>query len=407
MSQIVIIGAGPAGMAAAICASHGKLPVTVVDDNPSVGGQIWRGGDPGNAWFERFAQCGARVLTGARVISGDAALQTLLIDRNGKADQISYTKLILATGARELFLPFSGWTLPGVMGVGGLQALVKSGLPIAGKRVVVAGSGPLLLAVAAYLRKRGAVVPVVAEQAAFGRIAKFGFGLIAHPEKLKQAADLLPRRYQTSCWIEAASGTTHVQTVRLRCDSKVWEEPCDYLANAYGFVANTELAALLGCELAAGVVKVDSSQQTSLANVYCAGESAGLGGVDTALVEGQIAGYAATGHAAAVSQFVSQRRKANSFARGLNQAFQLRPELRQLAQPETIVCRCEDVTLGRLSSAQNWRSAKLHERCGMGPCQGRVCGPAVQFILGWEPSSVRPPIFPTRLDHLIQEKTAK
>lgn len=407
MSHIVIVGAGPAGMAAAVCAAHSKAAVTVIDDNPSAGGQIWRGGKSSSPWFQRFAQCGAQTMTGARVISGDASLQTLLVERGGTAEQISYTRLILATGARELFLPFPGWTLPGVFGVGGLQALVKSGLPISGKRVVVAGSGPLLLAVAAYLREHGAVVSLIAEQARMGDIVKFGLSLAAHPEKLKQAAGLYPRRYLTSCWVEEAVGAGKVTAVRLRRAGKVWEEPCDYLANSFGFVPNIELAALLGCEFSHGSVKVDSSQQTSLANVYCAGEAAGIGGVDTALVDGQIAGYAATGQTGAAAQLAGQSRKAKSFARHLNQAFQPRQELRQLARPETIVCRCEDVSLARISSAANWRSAKLHERCGMGPCQGRICGPAVQFILGWEPSSVRPPIFPARLDNLLQEKTVK
>src|SRR4029453_16209749 len=100
--------------------------------------------------------------------------------------ELSYTSLVLATGARELFLPFPGWTLPNVMGAGGLQALVKSGLPIARKSVVVAGSGPLLLAVAAYLREQGAIVPVVAEQAPRARILRFGLGLLGSPAKLAQ-----------------------------------------------------------------------------------------------------------------------------------------------------------------------------------------------------------------------------
>jgi NADPH-dependent 2,4-dienoyl-CoA reductase/sulfur reductase-like enzyme len=388
-------------------ASHGKAPVTVIDDNPFAGGQIWRGGDPANPWFRRFAQFGARELNGARVISGDDSLQTLLVERDGNAEQISYTKLILATGARELFLPFPGWTLPGVLGVGGLQALVKAGLPIRGKRIVVAGSGPLLLAVAAYLRKHGGVVPLIAEQASFGQLVKFGLGLVGHPGKIRQAAGLVPRRYLTSCWVEAALGNGQASSVRLRREGEVWEERCDYLANSFGFVPNAELAALLGCEMVDGAVKVDSFQQTSLANVYCAGETAGIGGVDSALVEGQIAGYAATNQLDAALRLAGQRRKAKSFARNLNQAFQPRPELRQLAQPETIICRCEDVPLARISTADTWRAAKLHERCGMGPCQGRICGPAVQFILGWEPSSVRPPIFPTHLKNLLQEKTVK
>jgi NADPH-dependent 2,4-dienoyl-CoA reductase/sulfur reductase-like enzyme len=398
MSGIVIVGAGPAGIAAAVTAAQSGAEVAVFDDNPAVGGQIWRAGHS-NQWIQRLSQSRARVITSARIVSGDAARQTLLVDTNGQAEEISYAKLILATGARELFLPFPGWTLPNVMGVGGLQALVKSGLLVKGKRIVVAGSGPLLLAVASYLRKCGAGISLIAEQAGLKSLAAFAVSLAAHPAKLRQAAGLLPRRYLTNCWIEAALGSERVERVRLRQGSRVWEEPCDYVANAYGLVANTELAALLGCAVENGVVKVDSSQQTSVANIYCAGESAGIGGVDTALLEGQIA--------AGASELQPKLHKAKSFARLLNQTFRPRAELRALPQPGTIVCRCEDVTLQRLRSTDSWRSAKLHERCGMGPCQGRICGPAIQFILGWEPASVRPPLFPTRLENLVQENSVK
>jgi NADPH-dependent 2,4-dienoyl-CoA reductase/sulfur reductase-like enzyme len=394
MSGIVIVGAGPAGIAAAVTAKE----ATLLDDNPAVGGQIWRGSHS-NQWIDRLSRSAVTVITGARVVSGDAARQTLLVDKNGQTETISYAKLILATGARELFLPFPGWTLPNVMGVGGLQALVKSGLPVHGKRIVVAGSGPLLLAVASYLSQCGAVIPLIAEQAGVKSLAAFAAFLAAHPAKLWQALRLRPQRYLTSCWIEAALGTAQVEKVRLRRGSHVWEEPCDYVANAYGFVANTELASLLGCAVEDGVVKVDSSQQTSVPTVYCVGEAAGIGGVDSALLEGQIA--------AGASNLQPKMRKARSFARLLNHTFRPRAELRALAQPDTIVCRCEDVTLASLRHADSWRSAKLHERCGMGPCQGRICGPAVQFILGWEPSSVRPPLFPTRLENLVQENFVK
>jgi len=413
MNNIVIVGAGPAGMAAAVASSSQKgAQVTVIDDNPSTGGQIWRGGsDPANPWFARLSQTNTKVVTSARVISGDAINRSLLVDREGNVQSIPYSKLILATGARELFLPFPGWTLPNVMGVGGLQALVKSGLPVTGKRIVVAGSGPLLLAVASYLKHHGAIIPLIAEQASLRALASFTTGLLSHPSKLWQAFRLNPRfagiPYLTNCWIEAALGTNHVQSIRLRQKARMWEEPCDYVANAYGFVANNELATLLGCATENGAVQVDQFQQTSIADIYCAGEAAGIGGVDTALLEGQIAGYAATGQTSFCSRLQSQLRKAKAFARSLNKTFAPRAELQTLAQPDTIVCRCEDVTLARLRTANSWRSAKLHERCGMGPCQGRICGPAAQFILGWEPSSVRPPIFPARLDTLLQENSVK
>ena len=169
----------------------------------------------------------------------------------------------------------------------------------------------------------------------------------------------------------------------------------------------TELPALLGCVVEDGSVKVNAAQQTSIEGIYCAGESAGLGGVDTALFEGQIAGHAAAGQTAEAGQLYSSIAKAKSFAAKLNATFQPRAELRILAQAGTVVCRCEDVTFANLKRANSWRSAKLHERCGMGPCQGRICGPAVRFVLGWEPSSVRPPLFPTRIENLIQESSIK
>jgi NADPH-dependent 2,4-dienoyl-CoA reductase/sulfur reductase-like enzyme len=386
----------------------------MLDDNPSVGGQIWRGGATSASashWFGQLRRSNVEAVNGARVISGDAASRTLLIDKNGQAEEVTYETLVLATGARELFLPFPGWTLPNVMGVGGLQAVVKMGFPVKGKRIIVAGGGPLLLAVAAYLRKRGAIVPLIAEQAAGAAVASFALSLAAHPAKLLQAAQLNPFlrgiRYLAGCWVEAASGDGRVERVRLRRGSHAWEEPCDYLANSYGFVANTELAILLGCAVEGGAVRVDGHQRTSIAGIYCAGEVAGIGGVDTALLEGRIAGYTAAGRPREAEKLQRSMRKAKSFAARLNATFQPRAELRALARPDSIVCRCEDVILAQLEQANSWRSAKLHFRCGMGPCQGRICGPAVQFMLGWEPSSVRPPLFPTRLENLIQESSVK
>src|SRR3982750_2486263 len=161
-ADVVVIGAGPAGMAAAVRASESGAKVLVLDDNTGSGGQIWRGGERAqhdrhsDLWFKRFRTSGARLLAGAQVVSAVASNQTLLVETWKESLGFRYKKLIIAAGAREIFLPFPGWTLPGIAGVGGLQSLAKSGLPIAGKSVVIAGSGPLLLAVAASLRKAGA-----------------------------------------------------------------------------------------------------------------------------------------------------------------------------------------------------------------------------------------------------------
>ena len=115
----------------------------------------------------------------------------LLAENLGGFCELKYGKLVLAPGARERFLPFPGWTLPNVMGAGGLQAMVKCGLPIRGKRVIVAGTGPLLLAVADYLRKHGAEIPVICEQACWRSLAKFGLALVSWPAKIVQGLSLI------------------------------------------------------------------------------------------------------------------------------------------------------------------------------------------------------------------------
>jgi D-hydroxyproline dehydrogenase subunit alpha len=404
--KIVIVGAGPAGMAAAVRACEAGAQVSIIDDNPSAGGQIWRGETRGE-WFTQLAASGAALSSGVRVIACDAVNRTLRTETETGALDISYDKLILATGARELFLPFPGWTLPGVMGVGGIQALVKSGLPVAGKRILVAGCGPLLLAVAAYLKKRGAIVPLIAEQAGWSRLIRFGSSLIGHPAKVVQAVALGTASYSPDSWVISANGKHELESVQVHRKGSVSMHRADYLAIAYGFAPNVELALLFGCALEQGAVKVDEWQQTSVEDVYCAGESTGIGGVDLSLVEGEIAGFASAGKPAEARRCFAARTKARRFAAHLNRTFALREELRDLPDPTTIVCRCEDVSLATLRTAGSWRAAKLHTRCGMGPCQGRVCGPAVQFLFGWKPESVRPPLFPARVSSLIEENNAK
>ncbi len=158
-------------------------------------------------------------------------------------------------GARERFLPFPGWTLPNVMGAGGLQAMVKSGLPVKDKRVVVAGTGPLLLAVAAYLKTHGADVRLVAEQTRLANAIWFG---LSHPAKLPQAMalklQLIGTLYETGCWVVRASGKERLEAVELRQGSDRWTEDCDYLACGFGLTPNVELPVVLGCGIRDGFV---------------------------------------------------------------------------------------------------------------------------------------------------------
>jgi len=380
--DIAILGAGPAGLAAAR-AITGKR-VALIDDNPRAGGQIWRAAPQ--------IEIGSNItfIAAARVfhITDHFTLHT---DRAGI---IEAPKLILATGARELFVPFPGWTSPGVFGAGGLQALVKSGLEVKRKRVVVAGSGPLLMAVAATLRKNGAKVLAVVEQAPLQRLLAF---LKRYPSKLPQAialkASLLGVPQITGAWpIKFDGGKLTLSNGRAL--------DVDFLACGFGLIPNTEAARLLGCRIDDGFVAVDSKQMTSIPDVYCAGEPTGIGGLDKALAEGRAAGLAASG-------LTPPKSPSRAFVRDLAETFRLDPALAALATPDTIVCRCEDVTRETLDPHRTWREAKLQTRCGMGACQGRICGPITAQLYGWCAESVRPPLVPVEAQRLKIANTGK
>ena len=404
--DVLVVGGGPAGMAAAARAAESGVQVGIVDDNASLGGQIWRGGDQGKdagRWSERLQAARVTTLCGMRIFDQPEP-GVLLAEGVKDRFELSYQHLVLATGARERFLPFRGWTLPNVMGAGGLQAMVKCGLPVRGKRIVVAGTGPLLPAVAAYLRKQGAEIPMICEQASWSSLARFGACLFTRPDKLKQASQLRQElsgtQFAANSWPLAARGRQTLESVTVSRSGKTETIPCDYLACGFHLVPNIELPRSLGCEVQSGCVRVDNLQETTVSKVFCAGEPTGIGGVELSLVEGQIAGLAAAGRTTEAKQLFSEREKAHRFAQLLERTFRLRPELRGLPSADTIVCRCEDVSYSRLRPHASWREAKLYTRCGMGPCQGRVCGPATQFLFGWDPDSVRPPVFPARVENL-------
>lgn len=407
--DVLIVGGGPAGMAAALSAAQGGVRVGIVDENPGLGGQIWRGEastgshSEASSWLSRASAAVVTHLYGKRVFHQPEP-GVLLAEGVDDVAELGYRTLVLATGARERFLPFPGWTLPNVTAAGGLQALVKSGLPIKGKRVVVAGTGPLLLAVASYLRKHGAEIPLICEQASWGSLARFALALAAQPSKIAQSLrikkDLAGVPFVANSWPLAAQGKDALEAVTISRAGKPEMLKCDYLACGFHLVPNVELALLMGCQTRCGCVQVDELQQTTVKGIFCAGEPTGIGGVDLALVEGQIAGLAATEQVSEAKILFTKREKLRRFARALDDAFCLRSELRNLPVSDTLVCRCEDVPYSRLREHTSWRSAKLHTRCGMGPCQGRICGPATQFLFKWNPDSVRPPIFPARVENL-------
>jgi NADPH-dependent 2,4-dienoyl-CoA reductase/sulfur reductase-like enzyme len=444
-ARIVVLGAGPAGLAAAraaaraLRAARGDAPgasgaqpepdVLLVDAAPLPGGQIWRARrgivheETGRA-LDELAALGVRVLAATRVV---AALpqRRLLIDGPEGAQCLRWQRLVLAGGARERLLPFPGWTLPGVFGAGGLQALAKGGWPVAGRRVLVGGTGPLLLAAAATLRREGARLAGVADEAGPGAHLRFVPALLAHPRKAADAARLARAlggvRFLRGWRIVAAEGAGRLERVRLapvgpRADAardRVVE--CDALAAGWGLVPDVGLARMLGCELApclgAPAVVVDAAQRTSVVGVYAAGEATGVAGARAAALQGGIAGTAAAhgllSHGAqdAVDATDAAARRAlareRRFAAAVARCFAPPADLAARLAPDTLVCRCEDVPWSSLAPQPDLRSAKLATRCGMGHCQGRICQGALGAIGGATALEPHLPLMPVALGALL------
>jgi thioredoxin reductase len=435
--DVAVVGGGPAGVAAACRAAEAGARTVLLDEGAAPGGQIHRhlpgreAPPAARAWLARLAQSGAEVREGVGVFDAaraDAdAPWRLLAEGTRELGLLAVTAraIVLATGSRELFLPFPGWTLPGVYGAGGAQALWKSGASLAGRTAIVGGSGPLLLPVAASLAKAGARVVGVVEQAGLRALAGFAIRLGGSPSRIRDAwryrRGFAGTPYRTGTWIAEARGSGRLEGVVL-ADSggRGRETACDLAAIGWGLTPNTELARLLGCPIREGRVAVDERQETGVPGVFCAGEACGVAGVEAAVAEGQIAGAAASAAAGRLDakpgwedakpgsqqgpwdlrRLARARAAARAFASSMHRAFRLRPELARLAKEDTLVCRCEDVALERVRRCAGAREAKLAARAGMGPCQGRVCGPALAFLFGWDSDTVRTPIQPAALGAL-------
>jgi D-hydroxyproline dehydrogenase subunit alpha len=416
-AALVVVGAGPAGLAAAVAAAEAGVDVLLLDAAPAPGGQIWRArrgvaAAPVARAGRRLARAGVRVLAGTRVTL-PLPERTLLVDGPDGARCVRWQRLLLATGARERLLPFPGWTLPGVFGAGGLQALAKGGWPVAGQRVLVAGSGPLLLAAAATLRGEGARLAGLAEEAAPSALARFGGALLAHPSKLAPALRLATALAGVP-WLRgwrvvAADGDGRVERVWLTRGARTRAIACDALAAGWGLVPQTELGQALGCALAprfgAEALVVDGAQRTSVPGVYAAGECTGVAGARAAQLQGRIAGCAVAAELAGARRpagdLVRRLAREHAFAGAVAATFAVAPGWRERLDDDTLVCRCEDVPWSALRQQPDLRAAKLATRCGMGHCQGRLCHDALATLMGWPRLAQRAPITPAPLATLL------
>ena len=275
-ADLHIVGGGPAGLSAAHTAVVAGARVCLIDNDHAPGGQIWRGGpdkwtDPRalEVWTDLHAHPRFMHLRSAQVI-GSVDSHTLLLEVDDKPVRVDFERLLICSGARELFLPFPGWTLPGVTGAGGLQALIKGGMPVQDRRIVIAGSGPLLLPTAVTAMEAGAKVSAIVEHQGLPQLSAFGMGLLLrHKEKFRQAASLFARLwkvpYLTGARIVEARGLDAVQSVVIKTGRNQKEFACDFLAAGFGLVPDIDLACSLRCDIANDAIAVDSLQRTNQA----------------------------------------------------------------------------------------------------------------------------------------------
>lgn len=420
MHNVVIIGAGPAGLSASLAAAAAGAPVLLIDSNPRLGGQYWRMSaddfqDQHNQHFDLDtglllinavkARKEIEVWSGAQIWSATNkdGKNTLRVIYQGKERIVNTENLILCTGAYDRTLPFPGWDIPGVMTPGGVQSLLKGHGVLAGKRVVVAGSGPFLLPVAAGVVKAGGSVVALLEANKSRRWLTSFFVLLENTSKIKEAfyyiktiseAKVRARFGQAVIAAHAASNGELESVDIAKIDrnfriKKVQNIKCDVAAIGWGFTADTSLAGSLGCnQLVAKddgvVVWVDGEQQTSIPGVFAAGEITGIGGSDLSMAEGVIAGISAAKFVGCNVEVLKAHRKRRAkrqrFANALIKAYPIKPGWKSWLRDETIICRCEEVCLSDLKhsinelGATDSRTAKLLTRCGMGLCQGRICG---------------------------------
>jgi NADPH-dependent 2,4-dienoyl-CoA reductase/sulfur reductase-like enzyme len=423
MNAVVIVGAGPAGIRAAqTLVAHGVRPV-LLDEAARGGGQIYRR-QPAN--FKRspvklygFEASKASALH--QTIdelrehldyrpetlvwnAEDGALDTL---HEGRAARLEFSRLIVATGATDRILPVPGWTLPGVYSLGAAQIALKFQGCAIGERVVFAGSGPLLYLVAYQYAKAGAKVVAVLDSSAFSAQVRALPGLLSQPATL--AKGIYYRAWLTAHGIPVHQGASLTQiNGQQRVQSLNWRNAkgpqhidCDAVAFAHGLRSETQLADLLGCAFAwnplnrAWLPQRDSAGRSSVAEVYLAGDGAGIMGADAAEMAGERAALALLED---IGYLIPPERPAHlehslkrigDFRQGLERAFAFPEDWATGIADDVTVCRCEEVRAGDIRDVVregHWEinRVKAHCRVGMGRCQGRMCGAAAAEIIACE-----------------------
>jgi D-hydroxyproline dehydrogenase subunit alpha len=445
--DIAVIGAGPAGLAAALAARRAGARVLAIDAFAEPGGQYYMQppatapapppapqAEEGRRAIAAARAAGVEFLVGSEIF---AAYPGFRLHGAGAAGPVSIgcRSLIVATGAQDRTVAFPGWTLPGVMTPGAGQRLAKLNGVLPGRRIVIAGSGPFLFAVADSLIAKGANIVALVE--ARRPAWPLGLHLARHPERWREAWRLVRTvrakvgRMIFGQLVVEATGRGRVEAVRIAASRDAPGEAIDgidALLVGYGFQPAIEFTALLGCDhrfddaLGGWHVAADpASGLTSVAGVYAAGEALGVAGARPAVLSGTLAGLASARSlgfavdAGALADLAPALARARRFGHGLGRLFAPPAALDALADDRTIVCRCEEVRAGEIRAAcadgaGSSYGAKLWTRAGMGRCQGRICRMSLARLVARETgrsleevgfNRPRVPVRPVPLDDVL------
>lgn len=454
--QLLIIGGGPAGLAAATTAAAEGIGCAVLDEQSTPGGQIYRAVE--TIPEQRAQQLGSEYLRGKKIAADFRASgaeyypntkvwsvnkeREVGVLRDDLADTVTADKIIIANGAMERPVPFPGWTLPGVMHAGAGQILYKSAGIVPDNGVVLAGSGPLLLLLAWQYLHAGVEIKALLDLTPLGNtinaMAKFPRALLAHhyltkgvgfQVALKRAG--VPMLFGVSDLRAEGEETCQRVIFKHRGKQKIIES--ELLMTHFGVIPHIWLSQAADCKH-----RWDASQQcwrpvldewgnSTVAGIMVAGDGAGINGARAAEHAGQLTGLEVLFSLGVISQqernnrAVNDRKRVNSerhIRPFLEKYYQISKQLLATADKETIVCRCEEITAGEIRQAvqdghDNSNQVKFFTRCGMGPCQGRQCSNAVAHIVADESGKPvqemghfrgRPPVAPLTLEQLASLK---
>jgi NADPH-dependent 2,4-dienoyl-CoA reductase/sulfur reductase-like enzyme len=450
--DVVVIGAGPAGMSAAMAAAEAGARVVLLDEQASAGGQIYRaiteadaarmdllGPDyaAGRALADAFAASGARHESGVAVweVTRERRVNAL---QNGRVRSWQAQRVVLATGAMERPVPIAGWTLPGVMTAGAAQILLKTAGVVPAGGLVLAGCGPLLYLLGWQYLRAGVKIRAIVDTTdradhrralAHAAGALRGWRVLAKGVKLMTALRRAGVPFHTGATELEIEGTDRAQAVRFSAGGREHRIDADLVLLHQGVVPNTQFSWSLRAThrwddaQLCWTPQADAWGELDVPGIFIAGDGAGIGGAQAAALQGKLAGLQAAQQLERIGAAERDRRAAPARAALVTQ-LAVRPFLDALYRPklrvpadDVIVCRCEEVTAGQLRShvalgCTGPNQAKSFGRCGMGPCQGRLCGLTVTEVIaqarGVSPAEVgyyriRPPIKPITLGELARE----